>query len=83
MVVDIVEVMQKKREEGTLKPPEYNWIKKSQENPLSKHMAIKAMCFHCFGGTADSMPDEGWRNSISNCTATDCPLFAVRPRKSS
>jgi hypothetical protein len=77
--MDIAEVIRLKREDGTLKPAEYNWIKKSQENPRSKSLAIKAMCFHCYGGTKESMPDTGWRQSISTCSAPECPLYAFRP----
>jgi hypothetical protein len=77
-IAEVLRIRTEKLEDGTLKPNEYNWIKKSRENPHSKSMAIKAMCFHCVGGTADSMPDSGWKKSISECTAPQCPLYAFR-----
>lgn len=60
--------------------PEYNWIIQAQRKPESLRRAIKAMCFHCVGGTKDSMPDPGWKKLIDTCTAPDCPLFSHRPR---
>jgi hypothetical protein len=61
----------------------YNWIVQAERKPTSKHKAIKAMCFHCMGGTKDSMPDPGWKKMIDTCTAPDCPLFSHRPRLNS
>ena len=60
------------------KAPEYNPIRKLADNPSSKAQAIKAMCAHCMGCTADSV-EPGFRQSIFACTTTTCPLYSVRP----
>jgi hypothetical protein len=61
--------------------PELNWIKRSKKNPKSLKLAMRAMCFHCIGGTAEEMPDPGWHREIQECTATECPLHSYRPTK--
>lgn len=81
-IAEVLRIQAEMRTDGTLKPPEHNWIKKSRENPHSKSMAIKAMCFHCVGGTSEEMPDSGWKKSISECTAPQCPLYAFRWKSS-
>ncbi len=63
------------------KPREANWIRRSQQNPKSLKLAIRAMCFHCMGGTEKEMPDSGWRQAISECTSFKCPLHTYRPTK--
>ena len=81
MAMDIAEVLRirtEKLSDGTLKPAEYNWIKKSLENPSSYSKAIKAMCFHCVGGTETEMPDPGWKKAISECSSYQCPLHRLR-----
>jgi hypothetical protein len=62
-------------------PREFNWIKKSKDNPKSKTIAIKAFCFSCMGGTLEEMPDEGWKDDIRTCSAATCPLYRFRPYK--
>lgn len=59
---------------------QYNPITKALENPKSKVLAIKAMCAHCMGCTADHL-EPGWREEVRNCTASKCPLFNHRPFK--
>ena len=70
-----------KIESGEIERPEitHNWITRAEKNPTSLKTAIGAMCFHCMGGTADALPDPGWKDLIRTCTAPDCPLFAHRP----
>lgn len=60
-------------------PPEYNMIIKYQEDPTSRKKAIHAFCFNCFGGTADKLPDPGYRQGIRECTSLNCPLYKFRP----
>lgn len=59
----------------------HNWIVRAKRNPTSLKTAIGAMCFHCMGGTEDSLPDAGWKTLIRTCTAPDCPLYDHRPYK--
>ncbi len=59
---------------------DHNWIHKSQENPTSLQLAINAACTACLGGSAEELPDPGWKQSIRNCTGL-CPLISVRPYK--
>lgn len=72
------------KEDGThkpVKPREANWIKRSQQNPKSLKLAIRAMCFHCMGGTEEEMPDAGWRQAVLECTSLKCPLHTFRGSK--
>jgi hypothetical protein len=59
--------------------PSHNLITRAEKNPNSLAMAINAFCFHCMGGTANALPDPGWKELIGTCTAPACPLFAHRP----
>lgn len=61
----------------------HNWLTRAGRNPNSLKTAIGAMCFQCFGGTKEELPDPGWKNSIKNCTALDCALHAHRPYQDS
>jgi hypothetical protein len=72
-------IVKERREAGTLMIPERNWVKKSEEDPKSLRWAINAMCFQCMGGTAEDMPDPGWREGIRDCTSLNCALHKVRP----
>jgi len=58
---------------------EHNWMVKAKRSPRSKQLAIYAFCFHCIGGTLESMPDFGHKDDIRHCTAPDCPLYLHRP----
>jgi hypothetical protein len=58
---------------------EHNLVRKANADPRSKVKAIRAMCFQCFGGTKEEMPDAGWKDEIRNCTAPDCALYRHRP----
>ena len=49
-----------------------------QADPLSKAKAIKAKCYECMGGDCEGV---NWRREIKLCSATECPLFPVRPYK--
>ena len=49
-----------------------NPIEKARQNPKSKSLAIRAMCYHCVGG-------EQAVQTIRHCTSTTCPLHPVRP----
>jgi len=60
---------------------EYNWCKKLKDNPTSRVIAVKAMCFHCMGGDEENMPDAGWIEAIRECSAPGCPLYKFRPYK--
>ena len=44
----------------------------------SRKRAIEAMCASCMGCTKDHL-EEGFKKEISNCTAPQCPLHALRP----
>lgn len=43
--------------------------------------AIAAMCAHCVGCTREEV-EPGFRETIRDCTSTDCPLYSHRPYKS-
>ena len=50
---------------------------------VSPSLAIKAMCWHCMGGTADKW-DSDTRACIRDCSSgpdssTPCPLWEFRP----
>ena len=83
MTTSAIEMAQIKRKRiidagGTIEI-ENNLIRKSLADPKSRKKAIDAFCFECFGGTKDSLPDPGWKNMISECTAPNCPLYRFRP----
>jgi hypothetical protein len=48
------------------------------EKKRTRQRAIKAMCAHCMGCTKDHI-EQGFRESIRNCTAPNCPLYFYRP----
>ena len=56
---------------------EHNPIKRAGKKPTYLN-AIKAMCAHCMGCTSDHMED-GFRQSIRDCSSTACPLHNYRP----
>jgi hypothetical protein len=45
---------------------------------LTYKNAVHAMCAHCMGCTDDHQ-EQGFRQSISDCTAPACPLYSLRP----
>lgn len=49
-----------------------NPVEKARQNPKSKSLAIRAMCYSCVGG-------EHAVQTIRHCTSRDCPLYPVRP----
>lgn len=56
---------------------EMNPIVRFREKPT--HLkAIKAMCSHCMGCTAEHM-EPGFRTLIRDCASTHCPLHMYRP----
>lgn len=58
-------------------PAVKNPVEQALENPKSLRKAINAMCFYCMGGGKD----QGTKNDVRDCTAPNCPLFAVRPHQ--
>ena len=50
----------------------------SRQRPQSRAWAIKAMCAHCMGCTADHL-EPGFRDLIRECSSNACPLHAHRP----
>ena len=48
-------------------------IEKAKRNPKSLRLAVTAFCWSCVGGN---------RNDVRSCTATECPLYALRPYQS-
>jgi hypothetical protein len=52
-----------------------NPIEKAKQNPKSRVFAITAYCYDCMGR------ESGWRNTVRECTSTNCPLFGFRPYK--
>lgn len=55
-----------------------NPILKLKNNPRSRLLAIKAMCAQCFGCTETHL-EAGFRQSIRECSSTDCALYGLRP----
>jgi hypothetical protein len=55
-----------------------NPILKFKNNPRSRLLAIKAMCAQCFGCTETNL-EAGFRQSIRECSSTDCALYGLRP----
>jgi len=45
---------------------------------LTYKNAVHAMCAHCMGCT-ENHQEQGFRESISACTAPACPLYSLRP----
>lgn len=50
-------------------------VRTAFQYPWSKPRAIRARCWECQGGTADS----GVKDRIRDCACADCPLYPVRP----
>lgn len=75
------EAIAQKRADGTYVAPDHNLAARAAKDPTSKSKAIAAMCFQCFGGTKDEMPDPGWKRFIGGCTSPDCALFHLRPHQ--
>ncbi len=59
--------------------PPLNPVTKAKENPKSKALAIRAMCYACQGGAESYRPDAGWQWAIGNCRVFSCPLWPHRP----
>jgi hypothetical protein len=76
-------INQERREAGIKTEIENNLVVKSLAKPNSLRLAINAMCFQCFGGTAKDMPDSGWKKLIGTCTAKGCALWNHRPYRDS
>ncbi len=58
---------------------EHNAYKKYMESEKkTRSAAIKAMCANCMGCTLEHL-EPGYRDSIRNCTAPQCPLYPFRP----
>ena len=55
-----------------------NPILQLKKNPRSRLLAIKAMCAQCFGCTETHL-EEGFRQSIRECSSTHCALYELRP----
>jgi hypothetical protein len=55
-----------------------NPILQLKKNPGSRLLAIKAMCAQCFGCTETHL-EEGFRQSIRECSSTHCALYELRP----
>ena len=55
-----------------------NPILQSKRNPRSRVLAIKAMCAQCLGCTEDHL-EKGFRQSIRECSSTNCSLYELRP----
>ena len=56
---------------------EFNPILRAQNKPTRKN-AINAMCAHCVGCTETRL-ERGFKQQISGCTSTGCPLYVYRP----
>lgn len=57
--------------------PEHNPIVKFNRAP-TPHKAIRAKCAECHGCTPTHI-EPGFKQSIRDCTAKQCPLHAFRP----
>ena len=55
-----------------------NPILQFKKNSRSRLLAIKAMCAQCFGCTETHL-EEGFRQSIRECSSTHCALYELRP----
>ena len=55
-----------------------NPILQYKKNSRSRLLAIKAMCAQCFGCTETHL-EEGFRQSIRECSSTHCALYQLRP----
>ena len=55
-----------------------NPILQLKKNPRSRALAVKAMCAQCFGCTETHL-EEGFRQSIRECSSTHCALYELRP----
>lgn len=64
-----------RRKAAGIKTKTLNPVEKAKANPRSLKSAIRAFCWTCEGGDADS----GVRWRVGNCEITDCPLWPHRP----
>lgn len=64
-----IQALERWRESGE-KAVRRNPVEKLQMNPTSLRKAITAFCWLCVGED---------RKEVTNCTATKCPLYNVRP----
>ena len=55
-----------------------NPILQYANKPTSRKAAIKAMCAQCFGCTKNHL-EKGFKESIRDCSSSDCPLHPLRP----
>ena len=55
-----------------------NPILQLKKKPGSRLLAIKAMCAQCLGCTETHL-EEGFRQSIRECSSTHCALYELRP----
>ena len=55
-----------------------NPILQLKKKPGSRLLAIKAMCEQCLGCTETHL-EEGFRQSIRECSSTHCALYELRP----
>lgn len=76
--VEALEALKKKRAAGEVFYTN-NPLRMLQRHPSSIKAAVRAQCFVCQGGTLDKTPEKGWRQRISFCGKSDCPLYYVRP----
>lgn len=49
--------------------------RRAADNPGSLEFAVHARCIQCAHGT----DEDGWMESVRDCSATRCPLNPVRP----
>lgn len=55
-------------------------IGKHNQRPKSLRLAINAQCYECIYDKSDG---GSWRQQVTACTCSKCPLFSVRPTTSS
>lgn len=66
--------MREMREAGIV-PERLNPAERAKRNPNSLRLAVTAKCYECLGG----QDAQNIRREIRECTAQNCPLYAVRP----
>lgn len=68
---------------GTWVPPVVRTaMEKNIDNTTKPKVAIAAFCAHCMGCTLERQ-EPGWKDSVRECTSTNCPLYNFRPYKQS
>ena len=55
-----------------------NPILQYANKPTSRVAAIKAKCAECVGCTPEHL-EKGFKESIRDCSSSDCPLHRLRP----